>query len=181
MPLTAETSIFGDGYDYMASPYCTTIDISDEALEQFHKWTGYNTLKDRIGANKFQMRDFDIDLGMAVLGYGVLCNWTVKSRQLTFKGKTNLLYELRGLSEPQPIPMYRQNCSEDMAIFLHGRLIRTLDFLRFCSKYSGVPHIHVICLQDRYLMSAIWRIYQNKIWMISVEQVENLSFSSYLL
>lgn len=160
-------------------PYATTIDISDEALEQFHKWTGYNTLKD-TSAKKFQMRDFDIDLGMAVLGFGVLCNWTVKSRKLDFKGKTNLLYELRGLSEPQTIPIYRQNCSEDMAFFLHGRLIRTLDFLRFCSKYSGIPHVHVICLQNHYILSAIWRIYQNKIWMIPVDQVESLSFGNYL-
>ena len=163
----------------MTSPYTTTIDISDEALEQFHKWTGYNTFKDS-SAKKFQMRDFDIDLGMAVLGFGVLCNWTVKSRKLDFKGKTNLLYELRGLSEPQPIPMYRQNCSDDMAFFLHGRLIRTLDFLRFCSKYSGVPHVHVICLQNHYILSAIWRIYQNKIWMIPVDQVESLTFGNYL-
>jgi hypothetical protein len=163
----------------MTVPYITTIDISDDSLEQFHKWTGYNTLKDG-SAKKSQMRDFDIDLGMAVLGFGILCNWTVKSRKLDFKGKTNLLYELRGSGEPQPIQMYRQNCSEDMAFFLHGRLIRTLDFLRFCSKYSAVPHVHVICLQNHYILSAIWRIYQNKIWMIPVDQVESLSFSSYM-
>jgi hypothetical protein len=165
----------------VAASYRTTIDISDESLELFHKWTGYNTYKDQNSTTKFQMRDFQIDLGMALLGYAVLCSWSVRSRKIDFKGKTHLLYEVRGLTEPQNIPMYRQNCPEEMATFLHNRLIRTLDFLRSCSKFSGVPHVHIICIRNCYAMSAIWRPYQNKIWMIPIDQVEGLSFSNRLL
>ncbi|AFY71788.1 hypothetical protein Pse7367_3553 [Thalassoporum mexicanum PCC 7367] len=165
----------------MTSPYRTTIDISDEALEQFHRWTGYNTHDDMSSNTRFQMRDFHIDLGMAVLGFAVLCNWSIKARKIDFKGKTHLLYELRGSSPPQEVPMYRQNCSEEMALFLHNRLIRTLDFLRVCSKYSGVPHVHVICIRNCYVMSAVWRPYQNKLWMIPIDQVEGLAFSNHVI
>ncbi len=165
----------------MTTPYSTTIDISDDALAQFHKWVGCNAPKDSPINKKSQMRDFDIDLGMAVLGFGVLCGWSIKSRKLDFKGKTNLLYELRGSGAPQPVTMYRQNCSEEMAIFLHGHLIRSLDFLRLCSKYSAVPHVHVICQHNYYFLSAIWRIYQNKIWMVPFDQVTSLTLGSNYL
>jgi hypothetical protein len=164
-----------------SSPYRTTIDVSDECLDKFHSWTNYNTHNDQSSNTKFQMRDFHIDLGMAVLGFAALCDWSVKSRKIDFKGKTHLIYELRGNSDPQNVPIYRQNCSEEMASFLHSRLIRTLDFLRFCSKYSGVPHVHIICIRNSYVMSAVWKPYQNKLWMIPIDQVEGLSFSNHLI
>ncbi|CAN1210518.1 hypothetical protein TUMEXPCC7403_10005 [Tumidithrix helvetica PCC 7403] len=166
---------------HLGSPYRTAIDISNENLDQFHQWTGYNTHTDQSSSTKFQMRDFHIDLGMAVLGFGVLCNWEVKSRKIEFKGKTHLIYELRGNTPPQTVPMYRQNCSEEMATFLHGRITHTLDFLRLCSKYSGVPHVHIISIRNNYVISAVWRPYQNKIWMIPVDQVEGQSFISHLI
>jgi hypothetical protein len=165
----------------LGSPYRTAIDISDENLEQFHKWTSYNTHTDRSSSTKFQMRDFHIDLGMAVLGFGVLCGWEVKSRKIEFKGKTHLIYELRGNSSPQTVPMYRQNCSEEMAEFLYNRLIRTLEFLRLCSKYSGIPHLHIIVIRNNYVLSAVWRPYQNKIWMMAVDQVDGSSFTNHLI
>jgi hypothetical protein len=163
----------------LGSPYRTAIDISDENLEKFHQWTSYNTHTDQSSSTKFQMRDFHIDLGMAVLGFGVLCNWEVKSRKIEFKGKTHLIYELRGSSSPQTVPVYRQNCSEEMAEFLHKKLIRTLEFLRLCSKNSGVPHVHIISIRNNYILSAVWRPYQNKIWMIPVDQVDAGSFSNH--
>jgi hypothetical protein len=63
---------------------------------------------------------------------------------------------------------------------LHSRLIRTLDFLRNCSKYSGIPHVHIISIRNHYVLSAVWKPYQNKIWMIPVDQLENLSFAGHL-
>jgi hypothetical protein len=156
----------------MPSPYHTTIDISDESLEMFHAWTGFNTHADQESNTKFQMRDFHIDLGLAVLGFAVLCNWTVRSRKFEFKGTTNLLYELRGLTPPQDVPLYRQNCSDEIALLLHSQLIRSLDFLRICSRFGGVPHVHIICMQNFYVMSGIWKPYQNKLWMIPVDQVQ---------
>jgi hypothetical protein len=156
----------------MPSPYHTTIDISDEALEMFHTWTGFNTHADSNSNTKFQMRDFHIDLGMAVLGYAVMCDWTVRTRKFEFKGTVNILYELRGFTTPKDVPLYRQNCSEEIALFLHHRLIRSVDFLRTCSRFSGIPHLHVICSQNFYVMSAIWRPYQNKLWMFPVDEVQ---------
>ncbi len=165
----------------IASPYRMAVDVVDEGLEKFHRWTGYNTHTDMSSNTKFQMRDFHIDLGMAVLGFAVLCDWEVRSRKIEYKDKTHIIYELRGVSDPQTVPMLRQNCSEEMAGFLHSRLIRTLDFLRSCSKHTGVPHVHIISLRNHYVMSAVWRPYQNKIWMIPVDQIENLSFTNHLM
>jgi len=31
------------------------------------------------------------------------------------------------------------------------------------------------------VMSAVWRPYQNKIWMIPIDQIEGLSFSNHLI
>jgi len=165
----------------VASPYRSAVDIVDENLEKFHTWTGYNTYSDISSNTKFQMRDFHIDLGMAVIGFGVLCGWELRSRKIDFKGKTHIIYELRGDSDPLVVPMLRQNCSDEMATFLHSRLIRTLDFLRSCSKFSGIPHVHIISLRNHYIMSAVWKPYQNKIWMVPIDQIEGLSFSSHLL
>ncbi|NJK35628.1 MAG: hypothetical protein HC919_12115 [Oscillatoriales cyanobacterium SM2_2_1] len=164
----------------IASPYRIPIDIYNDNLEQFHTWTGYNTHQDNNSNTKNQMRDLHVDLGMAVLGFATLCTWEVKSRKIDFKGKTHLIYEVRGNGTPQQVPLLRQNCSEEMATFLHQRLIRTLEFLRACSKFSGIPHVHIITQRDHYVMSAVWRPYQNKIWMIPVDQVEGLSFTSHL-
>lgn len=155
------------------SSYTTTIDIMDEPLELFHRWTGFNTHKDPNCNTRFQMRDFPIDLGMAVLGYAILCDWSVKSRKMDIKGKTNILYEVRGFGEPRNVPLHRQNCSEEVAKFLQERLIRSLDFLRVCFKHSDVPHLHVICIRNFYVMSAVWRPYQNKLWMVPVDQIES--------
>jgi hypothetical protein len=118
---------------------------------------------------------------MAVIGFGVLCGWQLRSRKIEFKGKTHIIYELRGETDPQPVPMLRQNCSDEMATFLHSRLIRTLDFLRSCSKFSGVPHVHIISIRNHYVMSAVWRPYQNKIWIVPIDQIEGLSFSNHLI
>lgn len=153
-------------------PYHTSIDISDEALEMFHAWTGFNTHSDVNSNTKFQMRDFHIDLGMAVVGFAVLCNWKVRMRKFEFKGKNNILYELRGFDQPQDVPLYRQNCSEEIARFLHGRLIHSLDFLRNCSRFGGVPHVHVICSQNFYVINSIWRPYQVKLWMFPVDDIQ---------
>jgi len=163
------------------SAFRTAIDIENEALEIFHQWTGYNTRSDGAVSSKSQLRDFQIDIGMAILGFAYLCKWTVRSRKIEYQGSTHLIYELRGFDQPQEVPMSRQNCSEEMANFLHGRLIRTLDFLRNCSKYSGIPHVHIISIRNHYVLSAVWKPYQNKIWMIPVDQVENLSFAGHLL
>ncbi len=162
------------------SPFRTAIDIENDALEIFHQWTGYNTRTDG-NHSKSQLRNFQIDVGMAILGFAYLCKWTVRSRKIEYQGSTHLIYELRGFDHPQPVPMSRQNCSEEIANFLHGRLIRTLDFLRNCSKYSGIPHVHIIAIRNHYVLSAVWKPYQNKIWMIPVDQVENLSFAGHLL
>ncbi|MFM7888625.1 MAG: hypothetical protein ACKPCM_18465 [Pseudanabaena sp.] len=165
----------------VTSPYRSAVDINDDNLEKFHIWTGYNTHANMSSNAKFQMRDFHIDLGMAVIGFGVLCGWEVRSRKIEFKGKTHIIYELRGDSDPQVVLMLCQNCSNEMATFLHSRLIRTLDFLRSCSKFSGIPHVHIISIRNHYVMSAVWRPYQNKIWMIPIDQIERLSFSSHLI
>ena len=161
----------------VTSPYRSAVDLNDDNLERFHIWTH----TDVSSNTKFQMRDFHIDLGMAVIGFGVLCGWEVRSRKIDFKGRTHIIYELRGETGPQVVPMLRQNCSDEMATFLHSRLIRTLDFLRSCSKFSGIPHVHIISLRNHYVMSAVWRPYQNKIWMVPIDQIEGLSFSSHLV
>jgi hypothetical protein len=162
------------------SPYRSAVDINDENLDKFHVWTGYNTKADISSDTKFQMRNFHIDLGMAVIGFGVICGWEVRSRKIDYKGKTHIIYELRGNTSPQVIPLLRQNCSEEMATFLHSRLIRTLDFLRACSKFSGIPHVHIISLRNHYVMSAVWRPYQNKIWMFPVDQIEGVSVTNHV-
>ena len=165
----------------VTSPYRSAVDINGNNLDKFHSWTGYNTHTDMSSNTKFQMRDFHIDLGMAVIGFGVLCGWELRSRKIDFKGKTHIIYELRGETDPQVVPMLRQNCSDEMATFLHSRLTRTLDFLRSCSKFSGIPHVHIISIRNHYVMSAVWRPYQNKIWMVPIDQVEGLSFSGHLI
>ncbi|MFN3926412.1 MAG: hypothetical protein ACK4QL_03610 [Pseudanabaenaceae cyanobacterium] len=162
------------------SPYRTAIDIENDALEMFEQWTGCKVQSNTLNP-KAQMREFQIDLGMAILGYAHLCKWTIRTRKLNYQGTTHVIYEVRGFDPPQPVPMFRQNCSEEMANFLHGRLIRTLDFLRNCSKFVGIPHVHVVSIRNHYVLSAIWKPYQNKIWMIPVDQVENLSFSVHIL
>jgi hypothetical protein len=162
-------------------PYRTAIDIEAEPLEMFHQWTGYDPLSDRSVNTKAQLRDFQIDLGMAILGFAALCKWTVRSRKIEHNGSNQIIYELRGFDPPQTVPMSRQNCSNEVAEFLLGRLIRTLDFLRNCAKYGGIPHVHIISIRNHYVLSAVWKPYQNKIWMIPVDQVENLSFSGHLL